>query len=99
MPCYILFIRDGAVIDVDAMAHYRRTSASTAVEGMRPLAMTEHPLALEGDPMQAVVLIEFPDRAAAEAWYNSEAYLSLRELRQRAAPGRAILFEGGGLLD
>jgi uncharacterized protein (DUF1330 family) len=98
MACFILFIRDGEVLDAEAIMHYRKTVGSTVVEGMRSLAMTEDPVSLEGDPFRAVVLIEFPDRDTAEAWYNSEEYRPLRELRMKAAPGRAILFEGRDLI-
>lgn len=43
---------------------------------------------------ERMVLIEFPDRAAAEAWYNDPAYQSASEYRRAASTGRMILQEG-----
>jgi len=40
------------------------------------------------------VLIEFPDRAAARAWYGSAAYRQIRALRQEAADCAALILDG-----
>jgi len=41
-----------------------------------------------------VVIIEFPSRERAEAWYDSDSYRPLRELRLRATDSCAILVDG-----
>lgn len=48
----------------------------------------------EGAWPGALVLIAFPDLAAARAWYESEAYARLKPLRTRNVPGDAILVDG-----
>ena len=45
---------------------------------------------------ERMVLIEFPDRAAAEAWYNDPEYQSASKFRRAASTGRMILQEGRG---
>jgi uncharacterized protein (DUF1330 family) len=50
---------------------------------------------LEGDRVpNRTVLIEFPDAAAARAWYHSPEYTAAREERAGAATGSLILAEG-----
>jgi uncharacterized protein (DUF1330 family) len=42
-----------------------------------------------------MVILEFPDRAAAEAWYNDAEYQRLSEFRRAATTNsRMILQEG-----
>lgn len=50
---------------------------------------------LEGEPpLPRQVVIRFPDRAAALAWYNSEEYAKLKEVRQAIAHTRMLLVDG-----
>lgn len=50
------------------------------------LAVEESPTALEGAwPYTRTVLIEFPDRAALDAWYQSDAYQNLMQHRTAAS--------------
>lgn len=43
---------------------------------------------------EAVVLLHFPDMAAAKAWYDSPAYHAARQHRFQGADYRFILFDG-----
>jgi uncharacterized protein (DUF1330 family) len=43
------------------------------------------------------VVIEFPSRAVAEAWYSSEAYQSIIHHRQNNAKGTLVLVDGYAL--
>ena len=50
---------------------------------------------LEGEWRHAiVVVIEFPDRAAAKAWYDSDAYSAIRPLRQESATSNIAIVDG-----
>jgi uncharacterized protein (DUF1330 family) len=50
---------------------------------------------LEGDwPFGRTVVIEFPSREAAEAWYHSPAYQKLLPLRLKASRGNFIIVDG-----
>ena len=48
----------------------------------------------EGEWPGTVIVIEFPDRERATAWYESPAYQEILPLRTRNADGVAILVDG-----
>lgn len=53
------------------------------------------PEKVEGEwPHAVVVVIEFPDRAAAKAWYDCEAYTAIRPLRHRSATSNIAIVDG-----
>jgi uncharacterized protein (DUF1330 family) len=50
--------------------------------------------ALEGEWQPRTVILEFPSRQAAEAWYNSEAYQDIIGLRLNSARGSLVIVDG-----
>ena len=48
----------------------------------------------ETGPAARVVIIEFPDRASALAWYQSPDYQAILPLRLNAATGPAAIIDG-----
>ena len=51
----------------------------------------------EGDRQpERFVVLEFPDLAAARAWYDSPDYAEARAVRAGAAVGRMVAVEGVG---
>lgn len=50
--------------------------------------------ALEGRFQGDLVVIAFPDRQAARAWYASPAYQAILPLRRRRAQGAVFLIDG-----
>ncbi|MFG6083349.1 DUF1330 domain-containing protein [Paracoccus litorisediminis] len=51
---------------------------------------------LEGSPADDLIVIAFPSKAAARAWYVSPAYQVLVPLRLQGAEGDIYLMEGVG---
>ncbi|MER7457569.1 DUF1330 domain-containing protein [Micromonospora sp. NPDC126480] len=49
---------------------------------------------IEGEWAGTIVVIEFPDRDAARAWYDSPAYQEILPLRTRHIEGSAIIVDG-----
>ncbi|TQF43642.1 hypothetical protein UNPF46_02890 [Bradyrhizobium sp. UNPF46] len=50
---------------------------------------------LEGEwPHSRLVIIEFPSRAAAEAWYRSHEYQSIIKLRHDSSVGNLVIVDG-----
>ena len=95
MAAYAIFIREGAVIDAEAMAKYQSGNRSGAPKpGMKALTVYGAMEQLEGEPCDGMVILEFPDMQAARDWYYSEDYQSRVPFRQQAAPYRAFLIEG-----
>lgn len=99
MPAYIVFIREEPVRDGDALARYsasNRSNAGVFVEkyGLKPLSVYGANETLEGDEADGVVLLEFPDMAAARGWYDGPEYQAAIPDRHTGAHYRAIMFEG-----
>jgi uncharacterized protein (DUF1330 family) len=93
MSCFAVFIRD-AMHDREAFKTYTQKSG---------LARTGHEMkahvyygdmeTLEGPPVDGVVIVEFPDKAAALAWYESPAYQDAKTHRLKAADYRVFLVD------
>lgn len=99
MPAYMIFIREGPVVDAAAFAAYgaaNRANAAVFVEryGIKPLAVYGVAEAFEGATPDGIILLEFPTADAARAWYDSPEYQAAIPDRHRAAEYRAILVEG-----
>ena len=95
MPAYVI----ANVIearDREALAEYRRRNTETVTaHGGRFVVRGGEQQTLEGDwPGVRIVVIEFPDAAAARAWWDSEAYAPLKELRRSASDTDIVLVEG-----
>jgi uncharacterized protein (DUF1330 family) len=73
--------------DREAMEHYiAEAPATVAAFGGRYLVRGSAVTALEGRwEHDRLVVVEFPTREAALAWYDCDAYRPWRELRQAAA--------------
>lgn len=64
--------------------------------GGRYLARTSKIERMEGDrkPPQVVVLVEFPSKAAAESFYQSEEYRPYLQRRKAGGKNEFLLFAG-----
>ena len=72
-----------------------QTPALIAKHGGRFVVRGGAPATLEGpDETRRMVVIEFPSRAAAEAFYNDPAYEPVRAIRWAAAKSELILVDG-----
>lgn len=95
MAAYILALVE--VTDAEAYKAYSdRTPGVIAQYGGRFLVRGggERRI-LEGAwPESRTVIIEFPDRAAAERFYDSRDYQDILPLRQAASRGRLCLLDG-----
>ena len=54
------------------------------------------PEMLEGTSPGTLIVIEFPDRAAAEKWYTSDAYQAILPLRADNSVSNIFLIDGVG---
>ena len=95
MPAYVIAdVRDAR--DQDALAEYRRRNTdAVANHGGRFLIRGGDSELLEGDwPTRRIVLMEFPDAAAARAWWDSGEYAPLKRMRRDASDTNILLVEG-----
>jgi uncharacterized protein (DUF1330 family) len=95
MATYMLFIREGEIVDAAAMARYQASNRSAPPNpDLKPLIVYGKQEALEGKAPDGMVLIEFPNAEAAKAWYYSDDYQAAIKDRQLAADYRCIMVEG-----
>jgi uncharacterized protein (DUF1330 family) len=96
MPAYIIASATEAR-DQETLAEYRRrTTDSVAKHGGRFIVRGGEHEVLEGDwPAVRLVVIEFDDVDAARAWWDSEDYAPLKEMRRSASDTDIVLVEGG----
>jgi len=82
--------------NAEAMQRYMQEAPATvAAFGGRYLVRGNDVRALEGAwEHERMVVVEFPDKNAALAWYESDVYRPLRKLRQQNAETVILLAEG-----
>ena len=84
------------VKDEAMFAEYRKHVMPTlAAHGGRFVVRGGALSVVEGEwPHPRLVILEFPDRAAAEAWYKSPEYQAILPLRLKACAGNAVFVDG-----
>jgi uncharacterized protein (DUF1330 family) len=90
------FIVNARVTDPEGLARYR-AAVQPSFEGrdVKVLVSTNDATTIEGTPAgERAVVLEFPDRDAALAWYNSDAYQEVVGMRLAATDGFAIIVDG-----
>lgn len=94
MPAYVIFIKN-KTLDADELKIYsQKAGPARGDHKLTPLAYYGPLEVLEGDPAEGVVLVQFPDMAAAKAWYDSPAYQEAKQHRLKGADYRVILADG-----
>ena len=95
MPAYVIAdVRDAW--DQEALQEYRRrNSDAVADHGGRFVVRGAEPGVLEGEwDTKRIVVIEFPDLASARAWWDSDEYAPLKELRRSASDTNILIVDG-----
>ena len=94
MAAYVVMIRD-RMIDPKEMETYAGLARKARGDSPpKPLAFYGAHEVFEGPAADGVVLLEFPDAAAAKAWYTSPGYQEALQHRLKGAEYRVILVEG-----
>ncbi len=96
MTAYMVLVRE-KLRDEAQMQQYA-AAAGEARHGhdLKALAFYGKSETLEGAAADGVVILSFPDMAAARAWYDSPAYAAARAHRFQGADYRVLLVEGLG---
>ena len=94
MACYV--IAHVTVHDAEKFIGYSsRVPATVAAHGGTYMVRGGAFTVMEGEmPGQRHVVIRFPDRAAAEGWYNSPEYQAILPVRQANSDGTLMIIEG-----
>lgn len=94
MPAYL--IADLEVLDAEGFQEYRRrVPATIEAHGGRYLARGGTTRILEGawTPTRCVI-VEFPDLASFNAWWDSPEYQEIRPIRERTTRSNVVVTEG-----
>ena len=94
MAAYIVFVRDRTTDPSELETYSKKAPASIPGHALTPLAFYGRQEALEGPPVEGVMILAFPSYDEAKAWYDSPAYREAREHRFRGADYRVVLVEG-----
>ena len=90
------FIANARITDPEGLDRYL-AAVGPSLEGrdVKVLAATNDATTIEGTPAgERAVILEFPDRDAALAWYNSDVYQEVVGMRLAATEGFAIVIDG-----
>lgn len=92
----VYLVVNAHITDPVRFAEYRSAVGATFVgHEVERLASRDDAAIIEGDPIGTrVVLLRFPDRDAAMAWYNSDAYRQVIDLRLSSTQGSMLLVDG-----
>jgi uncharacterized protein (DUF1330 family) len=94
MAAYVIY--QGEVTDPEQYERYKTRAAETIhAAGGRYVVRGGDIEVLEGEPPAGrTVVLEFPTREAALAWYHGTAYAEVRPLREHAARARLYVVDG-----
>jgi uncharacterized protein (DUF1330 family) len=94
MSAYVVVqesVTDQAMFD----AYRKDVMPTIAAHGGRFIVRGGAMTVLEGEwPLPRLVILEFPSRQAAEAWYRSPAYQKILPLRLKSCTGNLVIVDG-----
>ena len=95
MPKYYV-LANVKVTDPQRYEEYKKLSTKAfQAHGLQPLVRGGAVEVLEGDwTPDRTVMLEFPSKEAALAWYSSPEYQAAKKAREGAAVMRMVLIEG-----
>jgi uncharacterized protein (DUF1330 family) len=94
VPAYAIASLRTVEVSAEIVDYLQRIDATLEPFAGRFLVHGATPEVIDGDLPGAVVVIEFPDVAAAHAWYDSPAYQAILPLRLRNSTGGAVIVDG-----
>jgi uncharacterized protein (DUF1330 family) len=94
MSAYAVFIREKTVDQAELETYWKKVRPTFEGHPVKILVSYGNYEVLEGEPVEGIVIAEFPTFEAAKTWYDSPAYREVREHRFRGAIYRAMIAEG-----
>jgi uncharacterized protein (DUF1330 family) len=94
MTAYIIFTRERIHDEAEMKTYAAKAGPTLGSHPGKPLAFYGPIVTLEGPEADGAVIIEFPDREAALAWYNSPDYMDARKHRFLGSDYRVFVVDG-----
>jgi uncharacterized protein (DUF1330 family) len=93
MPAYVVVAYE--ITDPERYQRYLPGAGATIqAHGGELLAADRSTEVLEGPAPPVTVIIRFPDKASAEAWYRSAEYQEVIQLRHESSQGQMVIADG-----
>ena len=93
MTAYVVIIRQRTV-DPSKFARYFELAPLAPADGVKFVAKNSEFEVLEGPAAETVVVLSFPDMAAARKWYRSDEYQAAVAHRLQGAEYVTVLVDG-----
>jgi len=94
MSAYIVFLLEKTVNTTEFELYKKKSATARGDYDITRLAYYGEHEVLEGDPIEASVIIRFPDMESAKSWYSSAAYQEALNHRLKAAICKVVLIQG-----
>jgi uncharacterized protein (DUF1330 family) len=94
MSAYLVFTKEKTIDAEELNLYTTQVRATLAGRDFNLLALYGQQEDLEGAPTEGTVILQFPTRDAALAWYNSPDYTVIREHRFKGANFHVTLVQG-----
>lgn len=94
MAGYAVGLLHDVTLNDDITAYLERIDATLAPFAGRFVIHGGRADVREGEFRQTLIVIEFPDTAAASAWYDSPAYQAILPLRTANSQGVVFVIDG-----
>lgn len=94
MTTYVVFTRERTTDPTELKIYGEKAGPAGQGHPITRLAFYGDIETLEGSPAEGAVILSFPSKADALAWYNSPAYAEAREHRFKGADYRIFMIEG-----
>jgi uncharacterized protein (DUF1330 family) len=94
-PVLAVALLQDIAFGTDMITYLEGLDATLVPYGGRFVVHRPAPTVIEGElsGRSALIVIEFPDRASAEQWYDSPAYQEILPLRTRNSRGVALIVD------
>lgn len=93
MPAYL--IANYTITDAEGYAPYPPAVAPTLEPFGGSLLVADFASErVEGEPAAVSIVVSFPDKEKARAWYDSDAYAAVRDLRIANTDGFLLIADG-----
>ena len=94
MATYIVFTRESTQDQQELDTYFNEVGATLAGHPLKVLVAYGPQETSEGEGPEGVVIVEFPSKEAAHAWYHGAEYQAVVQHRFKGARYRAVLVEG-----
>lgn len=94
VPGYAIAVISDVQVNDELFSYMEAVETTMRRFGGRWVSHGRTPEVREGSPPGDIVIIEFPDRVTAQAWYDSEEYQTVIPLRTRNCRAVVAIIEG-----